>query len=67
MNEACEERFALFSFLCENLIEIGRKIYLTSKETVLSVPGNGLISPPVFLGENQEFSIFWPKIEPFSL
>ena len=22
---------------------------------------------PVFLGENQEFSIFWPKIEPFSL
>ena len=28
MNEACEERFALFSFLCENLIEIGRKIYL---------------------------------------
>jgi hypothetical protein len=29
--------------------------------------GKWTYKSPVFLGENQEFSIFWPKIEPFSL
>jgi len=38
-----EERFALFSFLCENLIEIGRKIYLHFRR-LSTVCGQGIFN-----------------------